>query len=270
MNEAELLFTHILDCSRVSLYQNKDKILDRDKLELIASVLKRRLNAEPLQYILGKTEFMGLDFIVNPSVLIPRPETEILVETALKYLLISKDDGSVAGSHRILDLCTGSGCIAVALAKNLASASVDASDISYEALEVARENAALNNVAVNFIQSDLFKSKLILTGSYDMIISNPPYIVADEIKGLEPEVQREPRLALDAGSDGLDFYRRIIMDAHSFLKVNGLLLFEMGFNQRPALEELFVNSKLFQIIRVIKDYNNIDRVIVGRKVEKNG
>ena len=267
MNEAELLFTHILDCDRISLYQNKDKVLDKAKLEFISSVLRRRFLGEPIQYILGKTEFMGLEFLVNEAVLIPRPETEILVETALEYLKIRKDYDSINKTPKVLDLCTGSGCIAVSLAKNLTQASVDASDVSDEVLEVAKKNAAINNVAVNFIQSDLFKSNLFVSGSYDMILSNPPYVITSQLKSLQMEVQKEPRLALDGGIDGLYFYRRIVKDAYYFLKDNGLLIFEIGFSQKDALEDIFNSSGLFKVLRIVKDYNSIDRVIVGRKVE---
>jgi release factor glutamine methyltransferase len=267
MNEAELLFTHILDCDYASLYRDKNKVLAKDKLELISSVLKRRLSGEPLQYILGKTEFMGFEFKVNPAVLIPRPETEVLVETALEYL---KDKNSAKGSVKVLDLCTGSGCIAISLAKNLSGVLVDASDLSADALRVAGDNASLNKVSINLIQSDLFKSDLILQTSYDMIISNPPYVSRGEFANLQPEVQKEPRMALDGGFGGLDFYKRIIQDAYSYLKNDGLLIFEIGFGQLKGLEDIFIKSGLFNIIKVVKDYNNIERVIVSRKVEKNG
>lgn len=270
MNEAELLFTHILDCDRAFLYRNKNKALDTDQLKFISSVLKRRSLGEPIQYILGKTEFMGLEFLVNESVLIPRPETEILVETALQYLKIRETREGINSKAKVLDLCTGSGCIAVSLAKNFNQASVDASDISPKALDLARKNALLNNVTVNFIQSDLFNSDLFLPFSYDMILSNPPYVTRGELVSLQPEVQKEPRIALDGGLEGLDFYKSIIKDAYCFLKNNGILILEIGFSQKKALENIFDNLGLFSILRVVKDYNNIDRIIVARKVKNNG
>ena len=258
MNEAELLFSEVLGCDRIDLYLDKAKLVDKDKLRLISSVLKRRIKGEPIQHILGKTEFMGLEFKVNPDVLIPRPETEILVETALKY--INKEKGT-----RILDLGTGSGCIAVSLYKNSVDSAIDASDVSNKALEVAGENACLNNAKINFIQSDLFNA--LGYKEYDMIISNPPYIVSAEIRKLQPELRFEPVLALDGGTDGLDFYRRIIVGAPDYLKNGGWLILEIGFGQKSAIEKIFLDSGRFEIAGVIKDYNNIARVIIARKAD---
>jgi release factor glutamine methyltransferase len=153
MNEAELLFTQILNCKRQDLYLDRDKLLDKKNSELISGVLKKRVAGQPLQYILGKTEFMGLEFKVSPDVFIPRPETEILVETAIK---VTKSPGQPVTKLNILDMGTGSGCIAISLAKLLPHIAVTATDISCAALEVARENAKLNDVSINFIQSNLF------------------------------------------------------------------------------------------------------------------
>ena len=258
MNEAELLFSEVLGCDRIDLYLDKAKLVDKDKLRLISSVLKRRIKGEPIQHILGKIEFMGLEFKVNPDVLIPRPETEILVGTALKY--INKEKGT-----RILDLGTGSGCIAVSLYKNSVDSAIDASDVSNKALEVAGENACLNNAKINFIQSDLFNA--LGYKEYDMIISNPPYIVSAEIRKLQPELRFEPVLALDGGTDGLDFYRRIILGAPGYLKNGGWLILEIGFGQKSAIEKIFLDSGKFEITGVIKDYNNIARVIIARKAD---
>ncbi len=257
MTETELLFSQVLDCDRLSLYLNKDKYLTKKELELISSALERRIKGEPLQYILGKVEFMGLELKVNEDVLIPRPETEILVETALKYAGNEK-------SPKILDLGTGSGCIAIALAKNLADTKIDASDISPEALRMAKQNAELNKAKINFIQSDLFKG--LRNKQYAIIVSNPPYVEEAQIGRLQPELRFEPRVALSGGMDGLDFYRRIITESADYLNRNGLLIMEIGFGQRPGLEKIFLDSEKLRIIEVIKDYNNIDRVIVARKV----
>ncbi len=257
MNETELLFSHILGCSRADLYLNKEKYLNQQETDSVSSALNRRIKGEPIQYILGSTEFMGLEIKVNRDVLIPRPETEILVETAIEFIGKEK-------SGRILDLGTGSGCIAVALSKHLADLEIDASDISDEAMVVAKENAKLNAARINFIKSDLFDD--LNFREYSIIISNPPYIPEAEIKKLQPELQFEPGIALRAGKDGLDFYRRIISSAPDYLKENGLLLLEIGFGQKKALEQMFDNSKLFKIIQIVKDYQHIERVIVARKV----
>ena len=252
MIESELLFTHVLGCDRVSLYLNKDNFLTSNQAMLISSSLERRIKGEPLQYILGKTEFMGLEFRVNSQVLIPRPETEILVEAAIKY----------AKGKKILDLGTGSGCIAVSVAKKSSAVDVTAVDISKDALDIAEDNAKLNGVKVRFLEADFFKG---LFTKYDLIISNPPYIPFDEIKSLQPELKYEPFVALDGGRDGLESYKKIIKEAPDYLEDNGILMMEMGFNQRKYIEVIFSGVKCFDIIEIIKDYNNIDRVIVAKK-----
>jgi release factor glutamine methyltransferase len=265
MNEAELLFTEVLKCDRTSLYLNKELRLDKQRYSWISSVLKRRTHGEPLQYILGKTEFMGLEFKVNRDVFIPRQETEILVETVLKMVSSIKYQVS---SINILDLGTGSGCIAVSLAKFIPYAKITTLDISLEAIKIARENAVLNNVGdkIEFVHSDLFAQYAIRNTQYDIIVSNPPYIPTIEIERLQPEVRYEPRMALDGGRDGLAFYRKIIRNSAHYLKEKGLLMMEMGFNQREALEDIFQDSWNFKVIEVVKDYNNIDRVIVARRL----
>lgn len=265
MNETELLFSEIMNCGRLALYQNKSLPLGRSKSLLIASALKRRMAGEPIQYILGKTEFMGLEFKVDENVLIPRPETEILVETVINLVHSSKFK-----VHSILDIGTGSGCIAVSLAKSIPNVSITAVDISEKAIEAAKQNALSNKVKINFLVSDLFGSNKLRAGNYELIVSNPPYIPGAEIASLQPEVRREPRIALDGGSDGLDFYRRITKSAPAYLKERGFLIIEIGFNQRKKIENIFQKSGNFEIIESIKDYNNLDRIIVARKIRKNG
>jgi release factor glutamine methyltransferase len=164
-------------------------------------------------------------------------------------------------------LGTGSGCIAVSLAKLLPYLKITASDISEQALEIARQNAKTNNVSIEFIKSELFSNKKMRLNHYDMIVSNPPYIPTDEINRLQVEISYEPRQALDGGSDGLDFYRRIILEAHQYLKDKGLLILEMGFGQHKRIENIFYKSAKFEIIDVIKDLSNIKRVIVAQKVK---
>ena len=264
MIESEILFTQVLDCDRVSLYLNKDKSLTSSQAKRISSSLKRRINGEPLQYILGKTEFMGFEFKLTPDVLIPRPETEILVEAAIKIVQNSR-----FSIQNILDIGTGSGCIAISLAKLLKDVKITAADISNESLKVAAENAKSNNVVVNFIQSDLFSSYQLRAKSYELIVSNPPYIPRDQIKSLQRELKYEPFIALDGGSDGLESYRKIIKEAPDYLNHNGILIMEMGFGQRKCIEDIFKGVKSFNIIEVIKDYNNIDRVIVATKSSIN-
>lgn len=259
MNEAELVLTHVLNCDRLSLYLNKDRELGKDKSALVSSILKRRQTCEPLQYILGSTEFMGLKFRVDKRALIPRPETEILVEKALK--LAAKLGRSAGKQLEILDIGTGSGCIAVSLAKNIKPCRITATDISPEALELARKNAQLHQAEIEFIQSDLLAS---LEGrSFDLIVSNPPYIPTLELKSLAREISFEPVLALDGGGDGLDYYRRMISQAHRYLNKGGFLIMEIGFGQAKAVENMLKKSGKFEIIEIVRDYNNIERVMVS-------
>jgi release factor glutamine methyltransferase len=266
MDEAELLFTDLLKCDRMSLYQNKDTILDKDKGRLAASVLKRRSEGEPLQHILGKSDFFGFEFKVTPDVLIPRPETEILVEAAIGYI---RKEQTQETTLDILELGTGSGCIAVSLAKSLQGIYITATDISGKALAVARENVFLSKVSesITLLQSDLF---YLCNRAYDVIISNPPYIPSSEIEKLQPEIQFEPRIALDGGSDGLHFYRRIISEGAHYLKSGGLLLLEIGLGELEGVKNIFSGSREFQILHVVIDHNKIDRVIVAKRTGEYG
>ena len=274
------------------MYQNRYLRLNKRQSLKIGGALRRRMKAEPIQYILGSAHFMGLEFKVTPEVLIPRPETEILVETAIK--LISSLVPSAVGETSplrggrpssfvdILDLGTGSGCIAVSLAKMLPQARVSASDISKAALKVARSNACLHKVEsrINFILSDLFTHDACLAGSplgeaegrqairttqYDLIVSNPPYIPDGEIDRLQPEIAYEPRLALEAGKDGLDFYRRIIPRAIGQLKQGGLLILEIGFGQKQAIARMLDECRGLSLKEVVRDYQGIERIVVAEK-----
>jgi len=265
VNEAELVLTHLLNCDRMSLYLNKDINLTGDKSALLSSILQRRMFGEPVQYILGETEFMGIKIKTDRRALIPRPETEILVEQALEKL-----NQAGISSPKILDLGTGSGCIAIAIVKNLSRAEVWASDISEEALRLAEENATLNNAEVKFIQSDVFSALKAGTYKFDLIISNPPYISTKEFNSLAKEIFFEPQMALKAGSDGLDFYRRIISQAAGYLNDGGLLAFELGLNQSYFVKEMLEKAG-FDDLTLIKDYNNIERIVMSRKgLSKNG
>jgi release factor glutamine methyltransferase len=272
MNETELLFTEILNCNRMSLYINKGLRLGKRESALVSAVLKRRVAGQPLQYILGKTEFMGLEFKVTPEVLIPRPETEVLVEIVLRLAssALCKKIRLPAGNSGldILDLGTGSGCIAVSLAKFISQARITATDNSQKALEVARFNASMNAVSdkVRFIHSDLFSNHKLRSIGYDVIVSNPPYIPTTEIEDLPVEVRCEPHIALNGGKDGLNFYRSIVNQAYDYLKAGGFLVMEMGYNQYEDINKIIKLSGKFKLIDTVKDYNNIKRVIVAQLI----
>lgn len=213
----------------------------------------------PIQYVIGMTEFCGLDIEVNEDVLIPRPETEILVEV-IEGLVHSQQ--SIAHSKRILDLCTGSGCIAIALTKKLPDCKIVASDISGKAIVLAKKNAErLGAERIEFVLSDLFND---LKGSFDIIVSNPPYIAGYEFAGLQEEVLKEPRMALYGGEDGLDFYRRIFDSAGKFLKNGGHVAVEIGYGQSAQVKNILENAGGFRMVEVRKDSNGIDRVVVAK------
>lgn len=215
--------------------------------------LEELKNGKPIQYITNKQEFMGLDFYVNENVLIPQPDTEMLVEEAIN---VAKQNVTKS----ILDICTGSGAIAIALKKNLDSVQVTASDISVEALEVARKNAKNNEVEINFICSDMFEN---IVGKFDLIVSNPPYIENEIIKTLPQEVQNEPYIALAGGEDGLDFYKIIAKQGKKFLNSQGYIAVEIGYNQRESVIEIF-ELEGYKEIYSKKDYSGNNRVVVAR------
>ena len=214
----------------------------------------------PIQYVMGKSEFCGLDLVVNKNVLIPRPETELLVETGFKLF------HAIHNTHdtiRILDLCTGSGCVAIALTKRILNCKIVASDISEEALGVASINAEKHGLRdrIEFVKSDLFSG---LNGSFDIILSNPPYIAGAEFSDLPEEVLREPRIALYGGEDGLDFYRRIFAGAGEFLKHGAHIALEIGFGQADAVKKIVETSGGYELTGAIKDFNDIDRIITAK------
>ena len=209
-------------------------------------LIERRLSGEPLQYVLGEWEFCGLPFYVDESVLIPRPDTEVLVEAALPLLSEDRRD--------VLDLCCGSGCIGIVLAA-LGGACVTAADVSADALSMTERNARRNGVSVRIVQSDLFEN---VEGTFDLIVSNPPYLSQAEMDARDESLRFEPSLALYGGEDGLDFYRRIAKEHRRYLRPGGALLLEIGCTQREAVETLFENSAC------IKDYGGRPRVIVVR------
>jgi len=225
MNEAELILSETLRCKRADLYLNRNRRLGHEAGKLVAGILKRRYRGEPVYYILGRDEFMGFEFRLTPDCLIPRSETEFLVEAVVSYAKHS------AYGPFILDIGTGSGCIAISIARMLPQAVIIATDISDAALAVAKDNARRLGVEgkVSFVRCDLFPPAP--CNKFDFIVTNPPYIPAKDIDGLSPEVRSEPRVALDGGYDGLHFYRRIIKRANEYLRPAGTLVMEAGFGQ---------------------------------------
>jgi release factor glutamine methyltransferase len=255
--ETEWMLCFALGMDRVGLYVNYDKPLGRDELVLFREMVARRAKHEPLQYILGNQEFMGLEFEVSPSVLVPRHDTETLVEEAVKR---SHD------AKRVLDVGVGSGCIAVSLAKALPGAELFGVDISSEALEIAGKNARHNGVNVTLLRGSMFEA--VDGPAFDLIVSNPPYIPSSDIAGLQPEVRDfEPREALDGGADGLDFYRNMIPEAVRYLNCGGWLLFEVGINQAPQVMQLFGKEGCYENLFTARDAGGIDRVVGGKKFQ---
>ena len=265
--DAETLLLYLEKADRTFLYVHRNDATDEYRADAYFGLIDRRAAGEPLQYILGSQEFMGLNFAVNPSVLIPRQDTETLVELALKRA------GEKKRSLSILDMCCGSGAIAVSMAHFLPKAKITACDISPEALEVARGNAARNglNGRIEFRESDLFfmtkrKKTVRIKDSFDMILSNPPYIPTQDIDTLQTEVRdHEPIKALDGGSDGLDFYQRIAEDAFGSLKKDGLMFLEIGCDQAEAVTSLLSGAGYYSEIEVHKDLTGLDRVISCRR-----
>lgn len=231
---------------------------EKDEKKFKEYIQKIKLGT-PLQYITNSQSFMNIDFYVDENVLIPQPDTEVLVE---EIIAISKK----TKANNILDLCTGSGAIGISIAKYIKNAKVVMSDISTEALKIAKKNAILNKVddKCSFIKSDLFEN---IDSKFDIIVSNPPYIETEEIEKLSKEVQSEPQLALDGGKDGLMFYRHIISNASMYLKDGGYIALEIGYNQSKEVQRLLENSKRFFNIYFRKDIQGIQRVIVAQKCE---
>jgi release factor glutamine methyltransferase len=256
--DAELLLLHALQISRATLLAYPDRELPSDQQTLYQDLVVRRLQHEPVQYIIGQQEFYGLNFNVTPAVLIPRPETEHLVEAVLKLLPPNQP-------LKIVDVGTGSGAIAIALAVHLPRAAITALDISSDALAVAATNAREHTVAdrIRFLPSDLLSAVGTDEAGFDAIVSNPPYIPETDRLSLHPQVRdHEPATALFAGETGLDIYRRLIPQAHNALKPDGLLALEIGHGQQGALAELLSG---WQGVCFVEDLQGIPRVALARR-----
>jgi release factor glutamine methyltransferase len=253
--EAFYIIEAVMNLSRSMFFLKKrDEVSEQDINKCLA-IAQKRSQHMPLQYILGNQEFMGLQFKVTPDVLIPRQDTEGLVEEVLKL---------VKPGMKVLDMCTGSGCIAVSIAKFAQNVQVSAVDISPKALEVARENAAANQVQINFIESDMFTE---IREKYDMIISNPPYIKSQVVTTLMPEVRDyEPHLALDGKEDGLFFYRKLANESGNFLTPGGMLCLEIGYDQGAEVAQL-LQQQGFTQVRVEQDLCGLDRNVYGKLPE---
>jgi release factor glutamine methyltransferase len=253
--DAELLLAETLRLDRVGLYLNFERPLQADELAVYREQVRRRAGREPLAYILGETEFWSLPLKVTPAVLIPRPDTELLVEQAL---------ARVDGAARVLDVGTGSGALAIALAHERPAWVVTAIDLSAAALAVAADNARVNGVAerIDFVEGDL---AALPEGPFDLIVANPPYIPHGDLATLMPEVRDfEPHLALDGGRDGLNAYRSLACQADAVLGPGGWLLVEVGIDQAPVVQELFAGAGLTEIFTA-RDLAGIERVVGGRK-----
>lgn len=245
--DADFIISEVLNVPKTEIVFVKDVSLT-DCEEILRCVEKRKCNV-PVNKIFGRAYFYGLKFKINNDVLAPRQDSELLVDTALKYI-------KQFNYNKVLDLCTGSGCLAIAIKKN-ANVDVVASDISKQALLIASENAVNNGAKIEFVESDMFKN---INKKYDLIISNPPYISSKDIKELDKEVrENDPILALDGGETGVDFYKEICLHAEQHLLNNGMLILEIGDEQKRVVKDIFKN---YQLVECLKDYGGNDRVLV--------
>ena len=251
---SRILMQYVLKIDRNKLIINKNDNVDINKENEYKEYIEKIIKGKPVQYITNNQEFMKLNFYVDENVLIPQPDTEILVEKVIKSIDIMEN-------IEILDMCTGSGCVGISLAKNIKNTKVTLVDISKEAIEIAKKNAIQNEVEnkITFIQSDMFEN---VKGKFDIIVSNPPYIKTNIIQTLDKQVQNEPHIALDGGEDGLDFYKILINEAHKYLKKDGKIFLEIGYDQKQEVESLAKQSKHYKKIETIKDLSQNDRVII--------
>jgi release factor glutamine methyltransferase len=259
---AELLLSHVLGLRRIELYTQFDKPVEQEKLDELRGLVQRAGRHEPVAYLVGRTEFYSIEFEVTGDCLIPRPETELLVQRSIEFLR------KRTGPHYVCDLCTGCGAIAVAIAKNVAEAKVVATDISESALAVAARNVEKHHLAdrIELRHGDLFDPLVPKLDGFDLVASNPPYVGTAEYEALDKNVRDfEPRIALYAGEGGLDVYRRIVEKVGQFLKPDGILLLEIGYKQGPAIRELLEKTAAFVQISIEKDFQKHDRIVVATR-----
>lgn len=281
---AELLLSSVLDLERIELYTKFDQPADEQQLARLHALVNRAGRDEPVAYLIGRTEFYSLELDITPDCLIPRPETELLVERAVEFLRArtaanpsmqetqpqTTPPETGADTQLVCDLCTGSGCIAVAVAKNFPDSRIIATDICDAALEVAAANVQKYDLSerITLLCGDLFDPIVpqLDEARFDLILCNPPYVSTQEFETLDKNVKDyEPKLALLAGADGLDVYRRIIQKADSFLKTGAALMLEIGYAQGPAVTELLERTAAFSNIRIEKDFHNNDRIVTALK-----
>lgn len=259
---AELLLSKVLGLKRIELYTQFGKDVPQEQLDELRGLVKRAGLHEPVAYLVGKTEFYSIEFDVTSDCLIPRPETEQIVQRAIEFLRKRE------GDQLVCDLCTGCGIIAVAIAKNVPAAKVIATDISAPALAMAAKNVQKHGLQerIELREGDLFEPLIPPLDQFDLIASNPPYVSAAEYETLDKNVKDyEPRIALHAGEGGLDVYKRIAEKVGPFLKPDGILLMEIGYSQGPAVRELLEQTGVFASIEVEKDFQKHDRVVVARR-----
>lgn len=250
--DAWILLEHVSHMNRAEFFLRQQEEATKEEMRQYRELIRQRGSHIPVQHLTGTQEFMGLEFRVSPDVLVPRQDTELLVEKLLPFV----------SGKRVLDVCTGSGCIAISLARLGAPESVDATDLSEKALAIAADNAERLGADVTFYQGDLLEGIL---GEYDIIVSNPPYIATEVVKGLMPEVRdHEPVLALDGGEDGLKLYRRLLEQAPEHLAQEGMLAVEIGYDQKKAVSALFAEHG-FEQIKCCQDLCGNDRVVMGRR-----
>jgi release factor glutamine methyltransferase len=259
---AELLLSHVLQMQRIELYTQYNKIVSKEQLNALHELVKRAGNQEPIAYLVGKTEFYSLELVVNNNCMIPRPETELLAQRAIEFLRSRKSQ------QNVLDLCSGCGCIAVAIAKNFAEANIIATDICDKALSVANQNIEKYNLQdrITLLQGDLFDPLVpgLDNPKFDLIVSNPPYVSDAEYQVLEPNVKEyEPKLALYAGVQGLDIYKKIAEEVVNFLNPSAVVILEIGYAQGQAIKVMLENTGLFAQINIEKDLHNNDRIIIA-------
>jgi release factor glutamine methyltransferase len=259
---AEWLLCYVLGLKRIELYTQFGKIVGQEQLSQLHELVKRAGAHEPIAYITGKKEFYSLEFEITKDCLIPRPETELLVERAIEFLRTR------SGEQFACDLCTGSGCVAVAIARNFANCRIVATDISDSALAVAEKNVAKHGLMnrIKLLQGDLFEPIISGLGpaKFDLIVSNPPYVSEPEYEKLAANVKDfEPKSALTAGLDGLDIIKKIIADANQHLKPTGTLILEIGNEQGPALRDILETAGYFDNVKIEKDYANLDRLAIA-------